>query len=195
MHQFSCWVLNIDFSVYFASYRHRQRTAVGKHYKYLVFKLCKQDAHKTQRSGNSYIKTPHTVYINFLTRKLCPERWGRKRILYCSFSACALWSSSSENWYSLMRHYIWSDQKKETRSNFLKKNSLTVGSKKISSDFAKFMISEKSIQPKPEHSQSEKREERYLHCLLTVLSHAVPPHVLANWHIQPSGNSVSYIWT
>lgn len=130
MHQFSCWVLNIDFSVYFASYRHRQRTAVGKHYKYLVFKLCKQDAHKTQRSGNSYIKTPHTVYINFLTRKLCPERWGRKRILYCSFSACALWSSSSENWYSLMRHYIWSDQKKETRSNFLKKIHWQLGAKR-----------------------------------------------------------------
>lgn len=41
----------------------------------------------------THILKPHTVYTNFLTRKLFPERQGRKRILYCSFSACALLSS------------------------------------------------------------------------------------------------------
>lgn len=54
-----------------------------------------------------------------------------------------------------------------------------VWSKKIS-DSDKFMISEKPIQAKSEHSQSENREERYLHWWLTVLSHPVPPHLLAN---------------
>lgn len=56
---------------------------------------------------------------------------------------------------------------------------LTVWSKKIS-DSDKFMISEKPIQAKSEHSQSENREERYLHWWLTVLSHPVPPHLLAH---------------
>lgn len=136
---------------------------------------------------------PHTHYTqNFLTRKLFPERQGRKRKLYCSFSACPHEVVSSENWYSLIRHYRWSDQKKETRTNF-KKFTLKIWSKKISSD--KFMICEKPIQAKPEHSQSEHREERYLHCLLTVLSHPAPPHLRANWHMQPFGNSVYYIWT
>lgn len=165
---------------------------MGKLYTYLVFNLCQQDAHKTQRSGNSYIKTPHTVYTVFLTKEVISWKTGQKNNT-APFQPVHYEVVSSENWYSLTRHYRWSDQKKETRSN-LKKFTLTVWSKKIS-DSDKFMISEKPIQAKSEHSQSENREERYLHWWLTVLFHPVPPHLLANWHMQPSGNSVYYIWT
>lgn len=195
LYLFSSWVLNIDFSIYFASYRHKQRTAVGKLNTYLVFNSCQQDAHKTQQSGNSYIKTPHTVYTELLHKEVASWKTGQKKgTVLLLFSLCTMKQCLVKTGTSLQD--ITDEATKRKKQEVIKKKiTLTVWSKKMSSDSDKFMISEKPIQAKSEHSQSKNREETYVHWLFTVLSHPVPPLLLANWPMQPSGNSVYYIWT
>lgn len=158
----------------------------------LVFNLCQQDAHRLWELVTHILK-PHTQYTqNSFTRKLYPEREGRKLMLYSSFSdSCALWNSIRENWYSLTRHYGWNDQKGETRSN-LKKFTLTVWSKDLPWHIYDLWEANTGKTRAPLIRKIRRETD------LTSVAHSLVcpcPSPWLNWYMLPSGNSVYYICT